>query len=98
MKIRTLPALAVLCALFTISCSKEVKDGYIPGGQILLSFDDNNTDNWNDWLPLLDSSGIKATFYISSYHTLTQVRKTNSEISGRTVTRSPIIPPHMLTW
>jgi peptidoglycan-N-acetylglucosamine deacetylase len=75
MKIRTLLAAATLLSVITLSCSREIKQGNISGGRIILSFDDNNTENWNEWLSLLDSGGIKATFYISSYHTLTLNQK-----------------------
>jgi hypothetical protein len=42
---------------------------------IALTFDDCSVDNWYKYLPLLDSFGVKATFYVSSYHTLTQQQK-----------------------
>lgn len=42
---------------------------------IALTFDDYSIDNWHQYLPLLDSFGVKATFYISSYHKLSRGQK-----------------------
>lgn len=45
--------------------------GRLPDGYIALTFDDSSVSNWYENLPELESYGIKATFYISSYHALT---------------------------
>lgn len=57
-------------------CRKqEVPAGNLPEGTISISFDDTYIDNWHNALPLLDSLNIKATFYISSYHTMNNHQK-----------------------
>jgi peptidoglycan/xylan/chitin deacetylase (PgdA/CDA1 family) len=65
------------------SCSKtEVVDpaaaatlsASTPGG-IALTFDDYSVDNWHNYLSLLDSFNVKATFYISNYNKLTSAQK-----------------------
>lgn len=57
------------------SCRKEVPNGTFANGRIVLAFDDASVDNWYQHLDLLDSLHIKATFYISSYHTLNRSQK-----------------------
>ena len=57
------------------SCKKDSPKGEMQQGMISLSFDDTFINNWYNNLPLLDSLGIKATFYISSYHTLNLQQK-----------------------
>ena len=69
-----------MLSLFTLlfccsSCFKKDLKGKLPDGQIALTFDDANVDNWHSYLPLLDSLHIKATFYISHYHTLSAEQK-----------------------
>src|SRR5260221_13015823 len=61
----------------TAGCYKyEHQDpGNIDRPGIALTFDDYSIDNWFKYLPLLDSFGVKATFYISSYHLLTPQKK-----------------------
>lgn len=67
---------SILIFLFAVSgCKKEVPKGEMPHGMIALSFDDTYADSWYAALPLLDSLGIKATFYVSAYHTLTPLQK-----------------------
>jgi peptidoglycan/xylan/chitin deacetylase (PgdA/CDA1 family) len=39
----------------------------MPQPGIALTFDDNYIDDWYQCLPLFDSFGVKATFYISNY-------------------------------
>ncbi|MDQ6609736.1 MAG: polysaccharide deacetylase family protein [Bacteroidota bacterium] len=58
------------------SCHKDVPQGKLEQGQIAFTFDDASVENWRQYLPLLDSLGIKATFYISSYHTFHAQKKT----------------------
>lgn len=59
------------------SCRRTDRYGSIAAPGIALTFDDDYVDNWYKYLPLLDSLGVKATFYISSYHKLSaaQIRK-----------------------
>jgi peptidoglycan/xylan/chitin deacetylase (PgdA/CDA1 family) len=59
--------LAVVC-FFTAGCYKYERQGNVEKPGIALTFDDGSVDNWVKYLPLLDSFGAKATFYISSYH------------------------------
>jgi peptidoglycan/xylan/chitin deacetylase (PgdA/CDA1 family) len=67
--------LAVLY-LCTAGCYKyERTGGNVDKPGIALTFDDFSIDNWCKYLPLLDSFGAKATFYISSYHLLTPHQK-----------------------
>lgn len=63
--------------LLSLSCRKTDKLGVMREPGIALTFDDDYVDNWYKYLPLLDSLKVKATFYISNYHRLTnlQVRK-----------------------
>ncbi len=72
--VAALCALMILLGLFT-GCKKYVKEGYIPEPGIALTFDDDRIENWITYLPVLDSLGIKATFYISKYHGFTSAQK-----------------------
>lgn len=63
---------AILC---TSGCKKYERSGDVSDPGVALTFDDNYVDNWYQYLPLLDSFGVKATFYISSYHNLTDQQK-----------------------
>ncbi len=63
---------AVLCVALLTGCKHEVPAGNMPTGYIALTFDDSDADGWYKYLPLLDSLGIKATFYISNYSRLTK--------------------------
>ncbi len=67
-------ALTVIIVLFS-GCKKFSRKGYIADPGIALTFDDRRIDNWFTYLPFLDSAGVKATFYISSYHLLTTKQK-----------------------
>lgn len=70
--------LVLFCAaatLFLSSCSKEVPQGSLPNGQVAVTFDDASVDNWYQHLDLLDSLKIKATFYVSAYHSFTATQK-----------------------
>ena len=58
-----------------LSCRKRVPEGSLEKGQVALTFDDAYIDNWYSHLSLLDSLHIKATFYISTYHTLSRTQK-----------------------
>jgi peptidoglycan/xylan/chitin deacetylase (PgdA/CDA1 family) len=77
MSLRTilLPVIFILCIAGFTGCAKDVPRGEMSQGMIALSFDDTYIDNWYSYLPLLDSLEIKATFYVSAYHILTNQQK-----------------------
>lgn len=64
--------LCVLCTTFVVfpGCKKFKKEGQLRLPGVALTFDDNRVDNWYKYLPLFDSAGVKATFYISNYNRL----------------------------
>lgn len=64
--------LTVLCLTIFVSagCKKFQKEGQMQSPGVALTFDDNRVDNWFKYLPLLDSAGVRATFYISNYNRL----------------------------
>ncbi len=64
-----------LLAISTGGCKKFEKAGNVAQPGIVLTFDDDRVDNWYKYLPLLDSVGAKATFYISRYHNLSPQKK-----------------------
>jgi len=66
--------IAVLCVLFA-GCTKYEKRGQMPQGGIALTFDDDRIDNWFDYLPYLDSAGVKATFYVCKYNRFSPAQK-----------------------
>jgi len=65
----------VLVMLYAGSCTKYEKKGIIEKSGIALTFDDYSIDNWYQYLPLFDSFGVRATFYISQYHKLSTEQK-----------------------
>jgi len=72
--------IGALCALLTFSvlttgCKKFQKEGHLPEPGIVLTFDDDRVDNWYQYLPLLDSAGVRATFYICKYNRFTAEQK-----------------------
>lgn len=71
-----LPLLLCICLPF-LGCRQELphQDGNLPNGGVAISFDDASINNWYKNLPLLDSLDIKATFYVSKYHTLSAAQK-----------------------
>ncbi len=69
------PILLFVVAATLFSCRKETPQGKLEQGQVAMTFDDASIENWHHYLPLLDSLGIKATFYISSYHSFTAQKK-----------------------
>lgn len=62
---KILPVALVFSIL--VSCKKYDRPGIVEQPGIVLTFDDCSIDNWYNYLPLLDSFGVKATFYISNY-------------------------------
>jgi peptidoglycan-N-acetylglucosamine deacetylase len=70
----------VICTLmvaifFFSGCKKFKREGVINEPGIVLTFDDDRVDNWYKYLPLLDSAGVRATFYISKYNRFTAAQK-----------------------
>ena len=59
-------ALIISVGLFS-GCKKFEKEGHMNEPGIVLTFDDDRVDNWYSFLPLFDSLGVKATFYICKY-------------------------------
>ena len=70
-KILLTAVMLILCA----SCKKFTRPGSVPQAGIVLTFDDYNVNDWYDYLPMLDSFGVKATFYISNYNKLNADQK-----------------------
>lgn len=66
--------LMVIIGLFS-GCKKFTKQGHIQEPGIVLTFDDDRVDNWFKYLPVLDSSGVRATFYICKYNRFTAEQK-----------------------
>ncbi|MGE5518479.1 MAG: polysaccharide deacetylase family protein [Candidatus Dadabacteria bacterium] len=60
--------------LLLTGCNKDVQ-GNLPSGEVALTFDDFNVDNWYANIHVLDSLNIKATFYVCRYHELTSEQK-----------------------
>lgn len=66
--------LLIMVLIFT-GCKKFEKNGQLQEPGIVLTFDDDRADNWYENLPLLDSAGVKATFYICKYNRFTPEQK-----------------------
>ncbi len=66
--------------LFFAGCKKFEKTGCLEAPGVVISFDDNYVDNWMQYLPLLDSAGVKATFYICRYNRFTADQKNKLKI------------------
>ncbi|MEO7309433.1 MAG: polysaccharide deacetylase family protein [Chitinophagaceae bacterium] len=71
-KILLVAVMLFLCA----SCKKYNREGSVSRPGIVLTFDDYSVKDWYDYLPMLDSFGVKATFYISNYNRLNAQQKT----------------------
>jgi peptidoglycan/xylan/chitin deacetylase (PgdA/CDA1 family) len=65
----------LLSVLLLTACKKFEKAGYMDAPGIVLTFDDDRVDNWYKYLPLLDSAGARATFYICKYNRMTPDQK-----------------------
>ncbi len=72
---KVLSALLISTVLFS-GCKKFEKQGHLPDPGVVLTFDDDRINNWVEYLPLLDSSGVRATFYICKYNRFTNEQKT----------------------
>lgn len=76
-----LGCLAGICLLLLLTaCSKNEPAGTVSRPGIALTFDDDRIDNWYSYLPFFDSTGIRATFYISNYPRLNADRKNKLRI------------------
>ena len=70
------PTLLGLIFFTNFSCKKtDTVSNVVDRGGIALTFDDHYIDNWYPYIDLLDSLGVKATFYISSYNKFTPAQK-----------------------
>lgn len=67
-------ALLLIYSLLS-GCKKFVAAGHMDEAGIVLTFDDDRVDNWFTYLPLLDSSNVRATFYICKYNRFTAEQK-----------------------
>jgi peptidoglycan-N-acetylglucosamine deacetylase len=72
--IKALGALAIIVVSFC-GCKKFQKQGHLQEPGIVLTFDDDRVDNWFEHLAFLDSSGVKATFYVCKYNRFTADQK-----------------------
>lgn len=75
MTVRIWGIIFALIVIFFTNCKKFEKNGHMQQPGIALTFDDGRVDNWYRYLPLMDSLGIKATFYICKYKRLTNEQK-----------------------
>ena len=66
--------LLVIVLLFS-GCKKFEKNGQLQDPGIVITFDDDRIDNWFTYLPMLDSVGVRATFYICRYNRFTPQQK-----------------------
>jgi peptidoglycan/xylan/chitin deacetylase (PgdA/CDA1 family) len=67
--------IALLLVLLFVGCKKFEKPGSLQDPGVVITFDDNYVDNWMEYLPMLDSAGVRATFYICRYNRLTADQK-----------------------
>jgi peptidoglycan/xylan/chitin deacetylase (PgdA/CDA1 family) len=67
-------AVLVILNLFC-GCKKFEKPGHMNEPGVVLTFDDDRVDNWITYMPLFDSLGVKATFYICKYNRFTADQK-----------------------
>ena len=67
--------ISLLLMLFISGCAKFQKEGSVNDPGVVITFDDNYVDNWTEYLPMLDSAGVRATFYICKYNRFTADQK-----------------------
>jgi peptidoglycan/xylan/chitin deacetylase (PgdA/CDA1 family) len=73
--------LTLAMAIFLLTgCKKFEKNGHMSAPGIALTFDDDRVDNWIEYLPLLDSAEVKATFYVCRYNRFTPEQKNKLRI------------------
>jgi len=65
----------VILGMLSTGCKKFQKEGHLQSPGIVLTFDDDRVDNWFEYLHILDSAGVKATFYICKYNRFTADQK-----------------------
>ena len=68
--------ISLLIVSLISGCTKYKKEGYLKEPGVVITFDDNYVDNWVEFLPMLDSAGVRATFYICRYNRFTAGQKT----------------------
>lgn len=76
--VRAFSVLIVIGLFF--GCKKFAKQGHLQEPGIVLTFDDDRVNNWFEYLPALDSAGVKATFYICKYNRFTAEQKRKLDI------------------
>ena len=70
------PTLICIVLCINFSCKKmDITPSVTQRGGLALTFDDHYIDNWFPYMDLLDSMGVKATFYISNYNKFTAAQK-----------------------
>src|SRR5882757_7212862 len=67
--------ISLLVSLLIAGCTKYQKEGSVKDPGVVITFDDNYIDNWTQYLPKLDSAGVRATFYICRYNRFTADQK-----------------------
>jgi peptidoglycan/xylan/chitin deacetylase (PgdA/CDA1 family) len=74
--VRCLKVLSIFYSvIFLHSCTKTEQRGFMSQAGIALTFDDTYIDEWYQQMPLLDSFNARVTFYISSYHRISEEQK-----------------------
>lgn len=73
MRLLGIPLLGML--LLIQSCNKFERNGQMDEPGVAITFDDDYIDNWYQYLPLLDSAGVRATFYVCRYNRFTPEQK-----------------------
>lgn len=61
--------------VFSGGCKKFEKPCQLKDPGVALTFDDDRVDNWFQYLPMLDSAKVKATFYVCKYNRFTPEQK-----------------------
>ncbi len=70
----------LLTTLLFAGCTKFKKDGSVKDPGVVITFDDNYVDNWVEYLPMLDSAGVRATFYICRYNRFSAAQKAKLQL------------------
>jgi len=75
-KVVGVPLIPIIIIIVLLSgCKKFSKECHFNEPGIVLTFDDDKVDNWFTYLSMLDSAGVKATFYICKYNRFTADQK-----------------------
>lgn len=73
---KNIAILAILTVFVcTPGCKKFEKTCHLKEAGIALTFDDDRVDNWFQYLPMLDSANVRATFYVCKYNRLSAAQK-----------------------